>query len=61
MIFFFLVGGGLTINITNKESGQNIQFLILPSTIASVDKGTYLHCYVEQVNMHVTPVQQIFT
>ena len=36
-------------NMTDKESGQNIQFLILPSTIAVdlelVDKGTSLHCY----------------
>ena len=31
--------------MTDKESGQNIQFLILPSTIAVVDKGTSLHCY----------------
>ena len=30
--------------MTDKESGQNIQFLILPSTIAMVDKGTSLHC-----------------
>ena len=29
----------------DKERGQNIQFLILPSTIAVVDKGTSLHCY----------------
>ena len=32
-------------NMTDKERGQNIQFLILPSTIAVVDRGTYLHCY----------------
>ena len=31
--------------MTDKERGQNIQFLILPSTIAVVDKGTSLHCY----------------
>ena len=32
-------------NMTDKERGQHIQFLILPSTIAVVDKGTSLHCY----------------
>ena len=32
-------------NMTDNERGQNIQFLILPSTIAGVDKGTSLHCY----------------
>ena len=32
-------------NMTDKERGHNIQFLILPSTIAVVDKGTSLHCY----------------
>ena len=34
-----------TMNMTDKESGQNIHFLILPSTIAMVDKGTSFHCY----------------
>ena len=34
-----------TMNITDKERGQNIQFLIVPSTIAVVDKGTSLHCF----------------
>ena len=34
-----------TMNMADKERGQNIQFLILPSTIAVVDKGTSLHCY----------------
>ena len=34
-----------TVNMTDKERGQNIQFLILPSTIAVVDKRTSLHCY----------------
>ena len=32
-------------NMTDKESGQNIQFLILPSILSVVDKGTSLHCY----------------
>ena len=31
-------GTHITMNITDKESGQNIQFL-------RVDKGTSLHCY----------------
>ena len=28
-------------NMTDKESGQNIQFLILPSTIAVADKSCF--------------------
>ena len=32
-------------NMMDKERGQHIQFLMLPSTIAVVDKGTSLHCY----------------
>ena len=35
--------------MTDKERWQNIQFLILPSTIAVVDKGTSLHCYYVQM------------
>ena len=35
----------ITMNMMDKESRKNIQFLILPSTIALVDKGTSLHCY----------------
>ena len=54
-------------NMTDKERGQNIQFLILPSTIAVVDKRTSLHCYyhVKMYRtgeyMHVTPVLHMFT
>ena len=39
-----------TMNMTNKESGPNIQFFILPSTIAVVDKGTSLHCYYVKIS-----------
>ena len=48
-----------TMNMTDKERGQNIQFLILPSTLAVVDKGTSLHCY--YVKMCRTGVTCIFT
>ena len=48
-----------TMNMMNKERGQNIQFLILPLTIAVVDKGISLHCY--YVKMCRTGVTCIFT
>ena len=41
--------GSNTMNMTDKERGQNIQFLILPSTIAVVDKRTSLDCYYVQM------------
>ena len=50
-------------NMTDKERGQNQprqnQFLIQPSTIAVVDKGTSLHCY--YLKMCSTGVACIFT
>ena len=39
------VHGTNTMNMTDKESGQDLLFLILPSTMSVVDKGTSLHCY----------------
>ena len=48
-----------TMYMTDKERGQNIQFLILPSTIDVVDKGTSLHCY--YVKICWTGVTCIFT
>ena len=45
IVLFVEVVDAFTMNITDKERGQNIQFLILPSTIAVVDKETSLHCY----------------
>ena len=48
-----------TMPMTDKERGQNIQFRILSSTIAEVDKGTALQCY--YVKMCRTGASWIFT